>query len=346
MDPPVVQYATARDGVRIAYAALGGGRPLVFMPPAWSHFSRWWNTPIRALWEALARRYRLILYDARGQGSSERGLGDDHSIADYELDLEAVLDSARETHVSLLAFSVSTRVAVRYAALHPERVEALALWGAFSTPAWSSESYVTMAGLDWDTFVRNASRVGFSFVGHMVAEPIMREAVTQADWGRMVRAMARPDDADYRAKVAAPVLLFDPGSSPPFGSREEIPRNALKFANARLVPVAEPGMGIVSPDPDIEPQIALEVEAFLNQVAPHPELDRRRPDFREEEARLSSRELEVLRLVAAGMTNAEIAVDLIISPNTAAKHVASILAKTGTSNRSEATAYAVRHGLA
>jgi DNA-binding NarL/FixJ family response regulator len=61
---------------------------------------------------------------------------------------------------------------------------------------------------------------------------------------------------------------------------------------------------------------------------------------------LSQRELEVLRLVAAGKTNQQIADELVISLNTARKHVANILDKTGTANRTEAAAYARDHGLA
>jgi DNA-binding CsgD family transcriptional regulator len=60
---------------------------------------------------------------------------------------------------------------------------------------------------------------------------------------------------------------------------------------------------------------------------------------------LSAREVEVLRLVAAGLSNRVIGQRLFISPNTAANHVRSILQKTGSANRAEATAYAARHGL-
>jgi DNA-binding CsgD family transcriptional regulator len=62
-------------------------------------------------------------------------------------------------------------------------------------------------------------------------------------------------------------------------------------------------------------------------------------------AGLSSRELEVLRLVAAGRSNAQIGEALVISASTVAKHVTSILAKTESANRVEAAAYAHRHGL-
>ena len=62
-------------------------------------------------------------------------------------------------------------------------------------------------------------------------------------------------------------------------------------------------------------------------------------------AGLSARELEILRLMAAGKTNKEIAQDLVISMNTVANHVAHVLAKTGASNRTGAAAYASRHHL-
>lgn len=60
---------------------------------------------------------------------------------------------------------------------------------------------------------------------------------------------------------------------------------------------------------------------------------------------LSSRELVVLRLLAAGKTNQQMADELVISLNTARKHVANILDKTGTANRTEAAGYARDHGL-
>ena len=61
---------------------------------------------------------------------------------------------------------------------------------------------------------------------------------------------------------------------------------------------------------------------------------------------LTEREVEVLRLLAVGRTNQQIADELVIAPGTAAKHVANILGKTGTSNRTEAATYANQRGLA
>jgi ATP/maltotriose-dependent transcriptional regulator MalT len=60
---------------------------------------------------------------------------------------------------------------------------------------------------------------------------------------------------------------------------------------------------------------------------------------------LSWREVDVLRLVAAGMSNREIGQELSISGHTAANHVRSILRKTGAANRTEAAGYAHRNAL-
>jgi NarL family two-component system response regulator LiaR len=60
---------------------------------------------------------------------------------------------------------------------------------------------------------------------------------------------------------------------------------------------------------------------------------------------LTARELEVLRLIAEGRSNQDVADTLVISIHTVNNHVKSILGKTGAANRTEAAAYAHRHGL-
>ena len=61
--------------------------------------------------------------------------------------------------------------------------------------------------------------------------------------------------------------------------------------------------------------------------------------------RLTARELQVLRLVAAGKTNRAIGVELFLSENTIDRHVSNIFAKLGVSSRTAATAYALQHEL-
>jgi DNA-binding NarL/FixJ family response regulator len=60
---------------------------------------------------------------------------------------------------------------------------------------------------------------------------------------------------------------------------------------------------------------------------------------------LTAREVEVLRLVAAGKTNRQVAADLVLSEKTVARHLSNIFTKLGLSSRAAATAYAYEHGL-
>jgi DNA-binding NarL/FixJ family response regulator len=90
--------------------------------------------------------------------------------------------------------------------------------------------------------------------------------------------------------------------------------------------------------------------AVFDQLGAHPDLARvsapMDPRARPGAGRLSIRELEILSLIATGKSNRAIATELVLSEKTVARHVSNILAKLGLSSRSEATAYAYKHGLA
>jgi DNA-binding NarL/FixJ family response regulator len=84
----------------------------------------------------------------------------------------------------------------------------------------------------------------------------------------------------------------------------------------------------------LNPTVAQRLMASLRAAPRH--------DLTEE---LTSRELEVLRLVGAGRANKEIAAELQISERTARTHVSNILGKLGLSSRTQAALWAVREGL-
>ncbi len=62
-------------------------------------------------------------------------------------------------------------------------------------------------------------------------------------------------------------------------------------------------------------------------------------------AGLTSREVEVLRLVAEGLTNPQVAKELFLSPRTVQRHLNSIYHKLGVRSRTAATRFAIDHGL-
>jgi DNA-binding CsgD family transcriptional regulator len=82
------------------------------------------------------------------------------------------------------------------------------------------------------------------------------------------------------------------------------------------------------------------IVAFLTDIAPKSLLDAQASDG------LSPREVEVLRLIAAGKSNQQIADTLVISLSTVLHHITNILTKTGCSNRTEAAGYARDRGIA
>jgi two-component system, NarL family, response regulator LiaR len=92
--------------------------------------------------------------------------------------------------------------------------------------------------------------------------------------------------------------------------------------------------------------------ARAGQAQLHPEVARRlmqqvtTPRKVEASAQLTDREREVLRLLAEGRSNKEIARSLVVSERTVKGHVSNILGKLGLQDRTQAALYAVRHGLA
>lgn len=89
------------------------------------------------------------------------------------------------------------------------------------------------------------------------------------------------------------------------------------------------------------PPAVVAIEQFLDSLALGKDDALRAPS--QADGGLSHREAEVLGLIATGMSNQQIADDLVISVNTVAKHVANILNKTGTANRTEAASFARQH---
>jgi DNA-binding NarL/FixJ family response regulator len=89
----------------------------------------------------------------------------------------------------------------------------------------------------------------------------------------------------------------------------------------------------------ISPRIAAHLVKRLRETATE------RPAASEQAADLTTREVEILQLVAEGKENAQIANELFISPKTVKNHVASILDKLSIENRIQAAVFAVRFGI-
>jgi DNA-binding CsgD family transcriptional regulator len=140
-------------------------------------------------------------------------------------------------------------------------------------------------------------------------------------------------DADVRdllPHVETPALVLHRRGdrTVPIGRGREL---ASLLPNARFVPLSGDSH---LPWRDDQREVMRALAGFLQGEAP-PETD---------ESPLTSRETEVLRLVAAGMSNREIAGSLVLSEHTVHRHVANILRKLTQSSRAAAAAQATRLG--
>lgn len=127
-----IRFCRAHDGARIAYATSGAGAPLV-KPANWlTHLEFDWNSPVWRHWlTELGRSHTLIRYDERGCGLSDHDI-EDFSFDAWVSDLGAVVDAQQLDRFSLLGISQGCAVAIAYAALHPERVRSLVLYGGYA----------------------------------------------------------------------------------------------------------------------------------------------------------------------------------------------------------------------
>jgi len=127
-----IHFCAASDGVRIAYADVGRGPPLVKTANWLSHLEYDWQSPIWShLLHALAADHRLIRYDERGNGLSDWD-ADEISFDSFVRDLESVVDTLGLEKFALLGVSAGCAVSIAYALRHPERVTHLVLYGGFA----------------------------------------------------------------------------------------------------------------------------------------------------------------------------------------------------------------------
>jgi pimeloyl-ACP methyl ester carboxylesterase/DNA-binding winged helix-turn-helix (wHTH) protein len=127
-----VHFCTASDGVRIAYAEVGKGIPLLRTGHWLTHLEYDWESPV---WSSFLREIaagrRLIRYDARGNGLSDREV-DEISFEAFVRDIESVVAATGLDKFDLLGVSQGAAISVAYAVRHPERVRHLVLYGGFA----------------------------------------------------------------------------------------------------------------------------------------------------------------------------------------------------------------------
>jgi class 3 adenylate cyclase len=205
---PETRYARSGD-VSIAYQVSGDGpMDIVFVPPSFSHVELAWDVPgLRDLFRRLGMLGRLIHFDKRGTGMSDRGVG----VANLETrmdDVRAVMDAAGSERAALFALSEGVAMSALFAATYPARTWALVLHGGYPR---------TLRAPDYPW-------------GHTEAETLQRIAearagAEQADYGeRLARSGSPRADAEETAALAR---MFRQGTSP--GALEALARMNLQI---------------------------------------------------------------------------------------------------------------------
>jgi pimeloyl-ACP methyl ester carboxylesterase/DNA-binding CsgD family transcriptional regulator len=344
-----VRFCSAPDGTRLAYAVHGRGAPLVRTATWLTHLEFDWQSPVWRHWlEGLADGHRVLRYDERGCGLSDRDV-EDVSLETRLGDLESVIDAAGIERFALVGISQGGPLAIAFAARHPERVSHLVLFASFArgrlerdpSPSDREQAQLmtSLIRMGWGQglpafrrlfttlFIPDASpeqMEWFDELQRVTADPATAE--------RIRNARNHDDVTDEATRVACPTLVIH--------ARDDA---LVPFAEGRLLATLIPGARFVAlesrnhillADEPAWPQFRAELRSFLGPAevstpAALPEL--------------SDRELEVLALVAEGLSNEEVAARLYLSVRTVERHLSNIYAKLRVSGKAARAAAAARY---
>jgi pimeloyl-ACP methyl ester carboxylesterase/DNA-binding CsgD family transcriptional regulator len=351
---PHIEFAASADGTRIAWTSVGDGPTLVLMPGVpLSNLEAEWRIPtLRNAYGRLATQVRMVQYDGRGTGRSQRDI-DDVSLAAHLADLDAVIDAAGASDVVLLGFYHSSMTAIAWAARRPTRTRGLVLFGG-ATRGWDlmsatgTQALLSLIDRDWDTFAESATHAWMGW-------PDDAEGRLAADWFRTstspavaratLQAASEIDVSAEASTVRAPVLVLHRQAATVITL--DISRSlASSFPNGRLevLPGASASLFFEQTDAVVDRLISFTLDPGATPAHPST-APPATPSMATRDA-LSPREREILGLVAAGDSNGQIAAQLDLSINTVERHVSNVYRKIDARGRADATAWAIRNGLA
>jgi pimeloyl-ACP methyl ester carboxylesterase/DNA-binding CsgD family transcriptional regulator len=327
------------DGRRIAYASLGAG-PLLLFAARWvSHLEEEWEDPAaRSFFEELAAAHHVVRYDRLGAGLSDRHLDVPPTTDSEARALAAVLDATGEESASLFSCSCAGLATARFAAAAPRRVDKVVFFGGYVTrrdvPAATRSSLVELTRASWPLAAQ-------MFAGLLAPHASGDEIAT------LSRHLRHAADAEPAAVFLELELTADATPYLPYLS---MPALVLHRRGDKTVPIGH-GRELASLLPNAR-FVALSGDAHLPWMDEQRDLQRALAGFIDNavsveangDSPLSRREAEVLRLVAAGLSNREIASSLVLSEHTVHRHVANILRKLAQSSRAAAATSAMRAG--
>lgn len=344
--PPGIRFLSLGDR-RLAYEVRGpadSSEPPLVAPAWWvSHLELDWQHPgIRRLWDGIAADRPLIRYDRLGAGMSDRVVRESDLTLEGEVaTLSALCDELGLDRVSLMGGSSGSCTAVAFAAAYPERVDRLVLYGSYTrgdmlTPPGVSDAIVSAVDAHWGLGSRILGDIflgGADAAEHERFARLQRESATAQTAAALLRLVYRLDVRDCLAGVRAPTTVVHrrDDRAVPYRLGREV---AATISGATLVPLQGDSHFPWHGDVD---SVVRACRSGL--TVPPPD------DVPPDGGPLSLREREVLRCVARGLSDQEIAEHLVVSPHTVHRHVANIRRKLSSPSRTAAVAVAAELGL-
>jgi pimeloyl-ACP methyl ester carboxylesterase/DNA-binding CsgD family transcriptional regulator len=305
----------------------------------------WQSAGFRRFWQGVADGYSLIRYDRLGVGMSDRTVQEsDLTIEGEVATLRALLDELELERVSLVGGSCGSCTAIAFAAAFPERVERLVLYGSYCdgaaiTAPGVADAILTAVRAHWGLGSRLLSDMfldGADAEEHDSFARLQRESASAETAAALLGLVYRLDVRAQLPLVRQPALVVHrrDDRAVPYRLGREV---AAAIPGATLVPLQ--GSAHFPWHGDVDSVVRACREALApGQLSSH---DATEP----EQVLLSSREREILACVAQGLSDREIAEQLVLSAHTVHRHVANIRRKLGRTSRTAAVAEAARLGL-
>ena len=355
-----IRFCTASDNTRLAYAKVGEGPPLVKVANWLSHLEYDWNSPVWQPWlEGWSRFRTLYRYDQRGCGLSDCKVSD-LSFNSLVSDLETVVNAADLERFDLFAMSQGGSIAIAYTAKHPERVSRLILYGGYvqgrlrnnPTPeeVEAIEVELKLLKLSWGDENPAYRQVFTTFL-------IPEATLEQFAWFNNLQLISTsPDNASKLQQIFNEVDVCELATMIKVPTLVIQAKNdaAVSFERGRQVAAHIPGARFVVLDSKNhilmrnEPAWSYFWNEFYRFLGVDSELMKEHMETSAEDKiwlELSAREREVLRLLAEGKNNQEIAQKLVLSEKTVRNYVSNIYAKLQINSRGEAIVLARKFGL-
>ena len=276
-----VTFCKTSDGINLALASAGSGPPLVRAAHWATSVDYDYESPLTGpLLQHLANRFRVIRYDGRGVGLSDRNVSK-ITFATMLEDLEAVINSAQIERFLLLGISGGAPTSIAYAVKHPERVSKLVLFGGYargrnkrgsSQDAEEAKAFLTMLRSGWGNEHSVFMRAFSSFFIPGASPDLIKSFI---DFQRIattgenaIKVRMAVDDIDVfalLAKVSVPTIVFHctHDNLVPFSQGQQL---AAGIPNAKFVRLTSANHALLADEPAWTTFIN-ELDSFLGESA-------------------------------------------------------------------------------